>query len=128
MRELSQAEWNVMESLWQEAPKIGSRIVADLSESVGWSRSTSLTMLKRMVDKGLIACVDGDGIKKYRPLVDRKEAVTKETKSFLDRVYKGSISMMLSAFTKESKLSAKEIEELQQILDNAKIEGKGEEA
>ena len=48
MKTLSEAEWNIMESLWEESPKVGSRIVADMAQRVGWSRSTTLTMLKRM--------------------------------------------------------------------------------
>ena len=42
MKELSTAEWHVMESLWADSPKVGSRVVADLKKSVGWSRSTTL--------------------------------------------------------------------------------------
>lgn len=52
MKALSEAEWNIMESLWEECPKVGSRIVADMAGRVGWSRSTTLTMLKRMTEKG----------------------------------------------------------------------------
>lgn len=119
MRELSTAEWHVMESLWEYSPKVGSRVVADLKDSVGWSRSTTLTMLKRMTDKGLIACEDGESMKTYRPLLERKEAVQKETESFLDRVYHGSLSMLLNHFVEKQSLSQEEIAELRRILDQA---------
>lgn len=119
MRELSAAEWHVMESLWADSPKVGSRIVADLKESVGWSRSTTLTMLKRMSDKGLISCEDGAGMKSYRPLLERKEAVQKETQSFLDRVYHGSLSLLVNHFVEKESLSREELAELRKILDQA---------
>ncbi len=119
MRELSTAEWHVMESLWAGSPKIGSRIVEDLKESVGWSRSTTLTMLKRMSDKGLVACESGESMKTYRPLLERGEAVQKETRSFLDRVYHGSLSMLVNHFVEKESLSPEEIAELRRILDQA---------
>ncbi|MBD5530476.1 MAG: BlaI/MecI/CopY family transcriptional regulator [Lachnospiraceae bacterium] len=119
MRELSTAEWHVMESLWADSPKVGSRIVADLKESVGWSRSTTLTMLKRMSDKGLIACEDGESMKVYRPMLEREEAAQKETRSFLDRVYHGSLSMLVNHFVEKESLSQEEIAELRKILDQA---------
>lgn len=119
MRELSTAEWHVMESLWADSPKVGSRIVADLKESVGWSRSTTLTMLKRMSDKGLIACEDGESMKIYRPMLEREEAAQKETRNFLDRVYHGSLSMLVNHFVEKEALSREEIAELRKILDQA---------
>ncbi|MFG6357055.1 MAG: BlaI/MecI/CopY family transcriptional regulator [Acetatifactor sp.] len=117
MRELSTAEWHVMESLWAGSPKVGSRIVADLKESVGWSRSTTLTMLRRMSDKGLILCEEGEDMKMYRPMLERREAVQKETQSFLDRVYQGSLSMLVNHFVEKDSLSREEIDELRRILD-----------
>lgn len=122
MKELSGAEWYVLESLWADSPKIGSQIVADLSKKRGWSRSTTLTMLRRMVEKDLIACDDSGKMKAYTPLIGREEAVKKETKSFLDRVYKGSVSMLLNGFVEKRNLTSEEIDELRQILDHAQKE------
>lgn len=119
MKELSETEWYVLESLWADSPKIGSQIVADLSRKRGWSRSTTLTMLRRMTEKELIACDDSGKMKSYLPLVAREEAVKKETESFLDRVYHGSVSMLLNGFVEKQKLTSEEIEELRQILDQA---------
>lgn len=119
MKELSGAEWHVLESLWEGSPKIGSRIAADMAERKGWSRSTTLTMLRRMTEKKLISCDDSGKVKSYMPLVGREEAVKRETESFLNRVYNGSVSMLINGFVEKNKLSAEEIEELRQILDNA---------
>lgn len=119
MRELSEAEWHVLESLWAESPKVGSQIVADMERRKGWSRSTTLTMLRRMTDKGLISCDDSGKMKTYTSLVLREEAVKKETESFLNRVYQGSVSMLLNSFVEKQKLSAGEIKELREILDQA---------
>ncbi len=122
MKALSEAEWNIMESLWEESPKVGSRIVADMAVKTGWSRSTTLTMLKRMTEKKLIACGDGDKVKEYFPLVERETAVRKETESFLKRVYHGSVSMLVSGFVEKKKLTPQELAQLREILDKAEEE------
>ena len=120
MKELSEAEWNVMESLWESFPKVGSQIVADMVNRTGWSRSTTLTMLRRMTDKGLIFCEDNGKMKTYTPLIERETAVKKETESFLNRVYQGSVSMLLNNFVEKQRLSAGDIKELRELLDQAK--------
>jgi len=122
MKELSEAEWNIMESLWEYAPKVGSQIVADMTRRTGWSRSTTLTMLKRMTEKKLISCQDNGQMKAYVPLVEREAAVRKETDSFLKRVYKGSISMLVSGFVERKRLDPEELAQLRQILDKAEEE------
>lgn len=119
MKELSETEWHVLESLWAGAPKVGSQITADMSEKKGWSRSTTLTMLRRMTEKGLISCDDSGKMKTYMPLLGREEAVKKETKHFLDRVYQGSVSMLLNGFVQKQELTTEEIQELRKILDDA---------
>lgn len=119
MKELSGAEWNLMESLWEYSPKVGSQIVTDMAARTGWSRSTTLTMLRRMTEKGLIACEDSGQMKTYAPLVEREEAARKETESFLNRVYNGSISLLVSGFVERQKLTEQDIAELRQLLERA---------
>lgn len=122
MKALSEAEWNIMESLWEDSPKVGSQITADMAVRTGWSRSTTLTMLKRMSEKGLIACENNGRMRTYIPLIERETAVKKETESFLKRVYHGSISMLVSGFVERQRLSQEELAELREILDKAEEE------
>jgi len=118
---LTNAEWNLMECLWDAAPRTGREVTEYLKKHVGWTRSTTLTMLRRMTDKGLIRCEDNEGIKIYSPLIKREDAVIKETDNFLNRVYKGSISLMMSTITKKLDLTKEEIEELYAILREAEV-------
>lgn len=117
--DLTNAEWNVMDCLWEKAPQTGREIVDTLRERVGWSKSTTLTMLKRMTEKKLISCEDSQKLRMYSPCIDRDAAVKKETESFLNRVYKGSISLMVSAMTQKQELSKEEIKELYEILEKS---------
>ena len=112
-----------MECLWEASPRTGREAAEYLSERVGWNRSTTLTMLRRMTEKGLILCDDSGEIKTYSPALRREDAALRETESFLDRIYNGSLSLLVSAVTKKQDLTKAEIDELYSILKEAE-EGK----
>ena len=113
-------EWKLMECLWERGSVTGREAVDYLHAHAAWSRSTTLTMLRRMTEKGVIACVDhADGVKTYAPLVSRQQAAQRETHDFLSRVYHGSVSQMVSAVTEKQSLTQQEIEELYEILRRA---------
>ena len=120
--DLTEAEWHLMECLWEKSPRTGRAAIIWLKDHLGWPRSTVLTLLRRMTEKGLITCEEQDGLNTYSPLVEREDAVRKETSDFLNRVYKGSIGMMLSAMTQKQELSKEEIGELYEILRRAEKE------
>ena len=119
---LTSAEWYVMECLWQKSPCTGREVTEYLSQHAGWSRSTALTMLRRMHEKDLIACQEVDGIKTYSPILQQEDATLLETQSFLQRVYHGSVSMLVSTFTKKQSLTQQELDALYAILEQAKEE------
>ncbi|MBQ8237213.1 MAG: BlaI/MecI/CopY family transcriptional regulator [Oscillospiraceae bacterium] len=112
-------EWHLMECLWEIGPCTGREAVEYLTRHVGWSRSTTLTLLRRMTEKGFVRCEDQQGLKTYWAALHREDAVRQETDSFLNRVYHGSLSQMLVALTKKTPLSRQEINELYAILKNA---------
>ena len=113
---LTPAEWNIMEGLWEKSPLAGREITELLEERMGWNRSTTLTLLRRLEEKGAIQSNDEGRKKVFFPIVTREEAALQETEDFLERVYKGSVSMMLSAMTKKQALSKQEIDELYAML------------
>ena len=116
---LTAAEWHLMECLWEKNPRTGREATEYLERQAGWSRSTTLTMLRRMTDKGLVACSEESGVKAYTPLLAREDAQRRTTEDFLHRVYHGSVSLMMSAITQKQELSRREIDELYAILRQA---------
>lgn len=117
---LTPTEWHLMECLWERSPRTGREAVEHMAKAVGWSRSTTLTMLRRMTDKGLIRCGEQEGVKVYTPLLRREDAVAQEAEDFLGRVFHGSLSLMMSAMTQKQRLTQDEIDELYSILEEAK--------
>ena len=116
---LTASEWNVLECLWEKSPQTVMQLVARLGEKVGWAKSTTITTLRRMEEKELVHCeIVGKG-KSYTPAVEQEEASILETRSFLNRVYQGSVGLMMSAMAQRQELSGEEIAELREILRKA---------
>lgn len=119
---LTEAEWTVMECLWEKSPRTGRETVAWLEQKMEWTRSTTLTMLRRLEAKGAVASDTNREPKIFRPLIAREEVAVQETENLLDRAYKGSLSLLVSSLTKKQSLPQKEIDELYAILKE--MEGK----
>ncbi len=114
--DLTGAEWRIMEQLWERAPQTGREITQSMEREMNWSRSTTLTLLKRLVDKEIVLC-DTEGVKNtFRPAVRREDAALAETETFLDRVYHGSLSMMVSAMARRQAVPREELDELYELL------------
>ena len=114
---LTQAEWSVMDCLWDAGPLTGREVVQRMEQSCGWSRSTTLTLLTRLEHKGALESLPAEkGPKVFSPLLKREDAALDKTKDFLNRVYQGSLSLMVSALTQKQALSREELDELYELL------------
>lgn len=116
---LTNSEWYVLDCLWEHSPLTVMELVERLSQKVGWAKRTTITTLRRMEEKGLVHCEVTGRTRHYRPLVERRQAVRRETRSFLNKVYRGSVGLMVSAMAQDKALTRKEIDELYEILRQA---------
>ena len=119
---LQSSEWIIMEKLWEDNTRTIMKLYHVLKEEPGWSKSTVNTLLGRMVKKEIISYKEGLKAKQYYPNINRDDAAVAETESLIDRVYQGSVSMMLSTLVRSRHLSENDIKELYQILEES--EGK----
>ena len=113
---LTEAEWGVMECLWERSPLSGRELTEEMQTRCGWSRSTTLTLLSRMEAKSAVTGDSSAGKKVFFPLISRENAALQEAESLLERVYKGSLGLMVSSLTRKQALSQEEIDELYAIL------------
>lgn len=120
MVSLSDGEWKIMNRLWESEGSTITELTAALQEETGWDKHIIITMLNRMEKKGAIEhCKDGRA-KVFYPVVPRGEVSMQETRGFLQKVYRGSIGMMVNAMVEDQALSREEIQELYDILEQAK--------
>ncbi|MBO5209095.1 MAG: BlaI/MecI/CopY family transcriptional regulator [Lachnospiraceae bacterium] len=122
MIKLSEAEWKVMNLLWEEAPLTMMQITNKLKDVTGWTKHTVMTFLRRMEEKGAIHYEEGERAKQYYPDVEKEEAVLQETEEFLDKVFGGRMGLMLNTMVEKKALSKEEISELYEILRKAEEE------
>lgn len=114
---LSDAEWKVMNLLWEEAPRTMMQITNALKEETGWTKHTVMSFLKRMEEKGALHYAEGEKARLYYPDLKREEAALRETEDFLDRVFQGKMGMMLNTMVQQRALSREDLEELHKILE-----------
>lgn len=116
---VTNSEWYVMNCLWEKSHLSLMQLAPLLKESAGWSKSTSATMVRRMTEKDLIGYEENGKTKYFFPKVKKQDVVVQETRDFLQRIYDGSVGMMMSALVRQNDLSQEDILELQEILKAA---------
>lgn len=119
MGNLSDGEWKLMNALWSSPPRTITELKEALWEETGWSKHTIISMLGRLEQKGAVRHEAGERAKRFYPAIPQKEARCEETKSFLSRLYGGSLGLMVHTLLDEQDVSKQEIAELYAILKKA---------
>lgn len=116
---LSDGEWKIMNVLWEKGAATITELTADLQGKTGWDKHIIITMLNRMTKKGAVSYKIVGRAKQFYPIVSRNEVSIRETRGFLDKVYRGSIGMMVNAMVEDRALTQEDIAELYKILEQA---------
>jgi BlaI family penicillinase repressor len=114
---ISDAEWQVMQAFWSEGRLTADEVVEKLVGKVRWNARTIRTLINRLLTKKALK-FEKEGRKyRYFPAVSEEQCVRQERRSFVQRVYGGTVAPMLAAFIEEARLSHEDIEELKRMLD-----------
>lgn len=114
MDKLFDSELKVMEPLWEDGPQTAGALAKRLGESCGWNRNTTYTVIKKLIDKGVVERTDPGFL--CAPLVTREEVQRRETDSLITRLFGGSRTQFLSAFLSEKDLTPAEAEQLRELI------------
>ncbi len=110
------AEMRFAEIVWENAPVPSGELVKLSADRLGWKKSTTYTVLRRLCDKGLFQNEGGT----VTVLVDRESYGERQSRQFVSESFGGSLPAFLAAFTARKKLTEKEIAELRKLIDEAK--------
>jgi BlaI family penicillinase repressor len=113
---ISDAEWEVMNVLWDQSPRTASEVVDRLAARRGWNPRTVKTLLNRLVNKRALSFEAQGKRYLYHPIVSRDQCVRSESRSFVARVFGGAVGPMLAHFVSQADLTAEEIEQLRRVL------------
>ncbi|WP_027624544.1 BlaI/MecI/CopY family transcriptional regulator [Clostridium lundense] len=107
------AEFKFMEIIWENSPIKSSDLVKLAYERLGWKKSTTYTVIRRLKERNIIS--NENTI--VSALIDRKSVQLSETEELIDKVYNGSIKKFFATFLQKDNLSKKDIKELKEIVD-----------
>lgn len=114
---ISESELEVMKILWKVNEATSAQIIELLKDKSDWKPKTIQTLITRLVSKEVVN-VDKSNKKSYiySSNISEEEYKNYASKSFLEKLYNGSINKMVLSFVKDKKLSKDEIDELRDIL------------
>lgn len=116
---ISETEWELMKIVWARAPISSTDLVAELSGQGGdWHPKTIRTLLARLVKKKAVKAETTGRVHVYRPLVTERECVAAASRSFVDRVFGGSLKPMLAFFAEDQRLTKEDLAELHALLES----------
>ena len=115
---ISDSEWEIMKIIWQNDSITSTKIINELQEKTNCKSSTIKTLINRLLNKEAISFTKKGKEYYYFSIVSEEECIKKESKSFLSKVFNGSLNSMVVNFVKSQKLTKTEIDELKSILDN----------
>lgn len=112
---LYDSELKIMEYLWQCGEASAKEIAAEMAQTVGWSKTTTYTVLKKCVEKGAIARQEPGFL--CTPLVEMAQVQEYETRELINKMYHGSADLLVASLIGQQKLSDEEIMRLKALVD-----------
>ncbi len=113
---LGEMEDQFAQLIWKHEP-VSSRTLTEICvEAFNWKRTTTYTMLRRLCDRGLFQNIGGT----VTALMSEADFRARQGEEFLNKTFEGSLPQFFAAFTQRNKLSKKEINEIQQMIDDHK--------
>lgn len=113
MRPMGEMDYKFAQLIWQHEPIRSADLIELAWKELGWKKSTSYTVLKKLSDRGLF--VNENTI--VRSLIPEDEIRKQEASRFLKNIFDGSIGSLFNALTGGETLSEEDYEELKHLLD-----------
>ena len=119
MKNISEAELEVMQVLWHRGESTSLEIIDEVKKKKEWKSNTIKTLISRLVTKEFIDVIrENKSLLVYKSKVSEEDYKSKETSNFIEKLYNGSINNMLVAFAKSNKLSKKDLEDLMKLVED----------
>jgi BlaI family penicillinase repressor len=112
---LFDAEYKFVSIIWDNEPINSTELVKLCADKLGWKKSTTYTVLKKLCERGILQNLDAT----VTALVKREDVQRYESRAVLEKTFDGSLPKFLTAFLSGRKLSEQEAEELKRIIEEA---------
>ena len=109
---IPESEYRFCLIMWEREPVTGVELVKLCQEQLGWKKSTTYTVLKRLCGKGIFKNEQGT----VGSLITREEFYSAQSEQFVETTFKGSLPAFLTAFSARKGLTREEVEELRRLV------------
>lgn len=118
MERISEGEYRFLSILWEEEPVASPELVKRCNAQLGWKKSTTYTVIKKLIGKGIVK--NENTI--VSALVSKDEVDRWQGEELLQRTSKGNVPAFLAAFLKDRKLSGADMERIRRMIDEMEEE------
>ena len=108
-----ESEYRFCLILWEREPIKSSELVALCKERLGWKPTTTYTVIKRLSERGVLKNENTV----VSSLVSKDEVQAAELNEMVEKTFEGSLPAFIAAFTKHQRISEKEIDAVQAMID-----------
>lgn len=117
---IHESEYRFCLIMWEHEPVTAVALAKLCQEQLGWKRTTTYTVIKRLGERGILKNENGT----VRSLISKEEAQAWEISELVDKKFEGSLPAFIAAFTKHQRLSEDELDEVQRMIDRIRKGGK----
>ncbi len=114
MMKLFDSELKLMEILWKEGDTTAKELAQELNKQVGWSKTTTYTIIKKCIDKGAVLRTEPNFI--CSPIITKKQAREFETNELIEKMYEGSADKLVASLLDGKRLSVEETNRLKALV------------
>ena len=118
---IHESEYRFCQILWAHEPVTAAELARLCLAQLGWKRTTTYTVIKRLAERGVLQNEDGT----VTSLISRDQAEVSEIDELMEKKFGGSVPAFLAAFTRRQKLSAADLYEVQRMIDRIR-KGEGQ--
>lgn len=111
---LGVVETRFADIIWQHEPLSSGELVKLCEAELGWKKSTTYTVLKKLCERGIFQNQGGQ----VTSLLSKQELYAAQSKKFVEETFDGSLPAFIAAFTTQKALSAEEIAEIRRMIDS----------
>ncbi len=108
-----ESEYRFCLILWENEPINSTRLAKLCNERLGWSRTTTYTVIKRLSQRGVVKSENAI----VTSLVSKDEIQAAELDELMEKTFEGSVPAFIAAFTRRRRLSEADLEEIREMLD-----------
>ena len=113
MPKIHESEYRFCQILWAHEPVTAAELARLCLAQLGWKRTTTYTVIKRLAERGVLQNEDGT----VTSLISRDQAEVSEIDELMEKKFGGSAPAFLAAYTRRQKLSAADLDEVQRMID-----------